>query len=158
MRWIVEAARKRKEKSMPARLAAELRDAVDGKGAAVKKKEDVHKMAEANKAFSHLDFNHGKKNITKPLQKYWICAHVDAGKTTTTERVLFYTNFPQIGKCMMALQSWIGWNKNKKEESLLLQQQLHVSGREWINNLMNTELILLIHLATLTSQLKLKDH
>ena len=56
MRWIVEAARKRKEKSMPARLAAELRDAVDGKGAAVKKKEDVHKMAEANKAFSHFRF------------------------------------------------------------------------------------------------------
>ena len=67
--------------------------------------------------------------------------------------------FPtRSGKCMMALQSWIGWNKNKKEESLLLQQQLHVSGREWINNLMNTELILLIHLATLISQLKLKDH
>jgi|SRR6056300_1750443 small subunit ribosomal protein S7 len=56
MRWLVEAARKRKEKSMPARLAAELRDAVDGKGAAVKKKEDVHKMAEANKAFSHFRF------------------------------------------------------------------------------------------------------
>ena len=56
MRWIVEAARNRKEKSMPARLAAELRDAVDGKGAAVKKKEDVHKMAEANKAFSHFRF------------------------------------------------------------------------------------------------------
>ena len=56
MRWSVEAARNRKEKSMPARLAAELRDAVDGKGAAVKKKEDVHKMAEANKAFSHFRF------------------------------------------------------------------------------------------------------
>ena len=56
MRWIVDAARNRKEKSMPARLAAELRDAVDGKGAAVKKKEDVHKMAEANKAFSHFRF------------------------------------------------------------------------------------------------------
>ena len=56
MSWIVDAARNRKEKSMPARLAAELRDAVDGKGAAVKKKEDVHKMAEANKAFSHFRF------------------------------------------------------------------------------------------------------
>ena len=51
MRWLVEAARKRKEKSMPARLAAELKEAMDGKGAAVKKKEDMHKMAEANKAF-----------------------------------------------------------------------------------------------------------
>ena len=56
MRWIVDAARNRKEKSMPARLAAELRDAIDGKGAAVKKKEDVHKMADANKAFAHFRF------------------------------------------------------------------------------------------------------
>ena len=56
MRWIVEAARNRKEKSMSARLAGELRDAVEGKGAAVKKKEDMHKMAEANKAFSHFRF------------------------------------------------------------------------------------------------------
>ena len=56
MRWIVEAARKRKEKSMSARLAAELKDAVEGKGASVKKKEDMHKMAEANKAFSHFMF------------------------------------------------------------------------------------------------------
>ena len=56
MRWLVEAARKRKEKSMPARLAAELKEAMDGKGAAVKKKEDMHKMAEANKALSHFRF------------------------------------------------------------------------------------------------------
>ena len=56
MRWLVEAARKRKEKSMPARLAAELKEAMDGKGAAVKKKEDMHKMAEANKAFAHFRF------------------------------------------------------------------------------------------------------
>ena len=56
MRWLVEAARKRKEKSMPARLAAELKEAMDGKGAAVKKKEDMHKIAEANKAFSHFRF------------------------------------------------------------------------------------------------------
>ncbi len=56
MRWLVEAARKRKEKSMPARLAAELKEAMDGKGAAVKKKEDMHKMAEANKAFAHYRY------------------------------------------------------------------------------------------------------
>ena len=56
MRWIVEAARKRSEKSMSLRLAAELQDASQGKGAAVKKREDVHKMAEANKAFSHFRF------------------------------------------------------------------------------------------------------
>ena len=56
MRWIVEAARSRNEKSMDQRLAGELSDAAVGKGAAVKKKEDVHKMAEANKAFSHFRF------------------------------------------------------------------------------------------------------
>ena len=54
MRWLVEAARNRKEKSMPARLAAELKEAKDGKGSAVKKKEDMHRMAEANKAFAHF--------------------------------------------------------------------------------------------------------
>ncbi|HHI77175.1 MAG TPA: 30S ribosomal protein S7 [Gammaproteobacteria bacterium] len=53
MRWLIDAARKRSEKSMAARLAGELMDAADQKGAAVKKKEDTHRMAEANKAFSH---------------------------------------------------------------------------------------------------------
>ena len=57
MRWIVDAARKRNEKSMHLRLAAELQDASQKKGNAVRKKEEVHKMAESNKAFSHLDFN-----------------------------------------------------------------------------------------------------
>ena len=53
MRWIVEAARKRGDKSMALRLANELSDASENKGAAVKKREDVHRMAEANKAFAH---------------------------------------------------------------------------------------------------------
>ena len=53
MRWLIEAARKRSEKSMAARLAGELMDAAEQKGSAVKKKEDTHRMAEANKAFSH---------------------------------------------------------------------------------------------------------
>ena len=56
MRWLVEYSRGRGEKSMPARLAGEILDASLGKGAAVKKKEDVHRMAEANKAFSHFRF------------------------------------------------------------------------------------------------------
>ena len=56
MRWLVEFSRKRGEKSMPQRLAGELIDAAQGKGAAVKKREDVHRMAEANKAFSHYRF------------------------------------------------------------------------------------------------------
>ncbi len=53
MRWLIEAARKRSEKSMAHRLAHELMDAADNRGTAVKKKEDTHRMAEANKAFSH---------------------------------------------------------------------------------------------------------
>ena len=56
MRWLVEYSRARGEKSMPQRLAGELLDAVQGKGGAVKKREDVHRMAEANKAFSHYRF------------------------------------------------------------------------------------------------------
>lgn len=53
MRWLIEAARKRNEKNMPAKLAGELLDAFEGRGAAAKKREDTHRMAEANKAFSH---------------------------------------------------------------------------------------------------------
>ena len=53
MRWIIDAARKRGEKSMARRLAGELLDAAESRGAAVKKREDVHRMAEANKAFAH---------------------------------------------------------------------------------------------------------
>ena len=56
MRWIVEAARRRSEKSMDLRLAGELQDASQQKGSAYRKREDVHKMAEANKAFSHFRF------------------------------------------------------------------------------------------------------
>ena len=56
MRWLREAARKRGEKSMGARLAGELIDAAEGRGGAVKKREEVHRMAEANKAFSHFRF------------------------------------------------------------------------------------------------------
>ena len=53
MRWIIEAASKRGEKSMRDKLANELIDASENKGSAVRKREDVHKMAEANKAFAH---------------------------------------------------------------------------------------------------------
>jgi small subunit ribosomal protein S7 len=53
MRWIIGAARKRPEKSMAEKLAAELLDAANNRGTAVKKREDTHKMAEANKAFAH---------------------------------------------------------------------------------------------------------
>ena len=56
MRWLVEYSRGRGEKSMRQRLAGEIIDATQGKGSAVKKREDVHRMAEANKAFSHYRF------------------------------------------------------------------------------------------------------
>ena len=53
MRWLVDAARKRNERSMDQRLANEMLEASDNRGTAVKKREDTHKMAEANRAFSH---------------------------------------------------------------------------------------------------------
>lgn len=53
LRWLITAARDRKERTMRDRIAAELFDALENKGAAVKKREDTHKMAEANKAFAH---------------------------------------------------------------------------------------------------------
>jgi small subunit ribosomal protein S7 len=56
MRWLRDAARKRSEKSMGARLAGELAEAAEGRGGAIKKREEVHRMAEANKAFSHYRF------------------------------------------------------------------------------------------------------
>ncbi|WP_432785801.1 30S ribosomal protein S7 [Oligella sp. MSHR50489EDL] len=54
MRWVREAAKKRGEKSMDLRLAGELLDAAEGRGGAMRKREEVHRMAEANKAFSHF--------------------------------------------------------------------------------------------------------
>ena len=56
MRWLVDSARSRREKSTAARLAGELMDAADGRGSAVKKREDTHRMAEANKAFAHYRY------------------------------------------------------------------------------------------------------
>ena len=56
IRWLLEATRKRNERTMVERLASELVDAANDRGAAFKKKEDVHKMAEANKAFAHYRY------------------------------------------------------------------------------------------------------
>lgn len=56
MRWIVQAARERHDKNFSLRLAAEILDAFNNRGGAIKKKEDVHRMAEANRAFSHLNW------------------------------------------------------------------------------------------------------
>jgi small subunit ribosomal protein S7 len=57
MRWVIQSARDRSEKGMIQRLANELIDAVEGKGSAVKKREEVHKMAKANQAFAHFRWN-----------------------------------------------------------------------------------------------------
>ncbi|MDQ3040110.1 MAG: 30S ribosomal protein S7 [Pseudomonadota bacterium] len=54
MRWLIESARKRGENTMPRKLAAELVDASENRGGAVKKREETHRMAEANKAFAHF--------------------------------------------------------------------------------------------------------
>jgi small subunit ribosomal protein S7 len=56
MRWLREAAQKRSEKSMDLRLASELMEAAEGRGSAMKKRDEVHRMAEANKAFAHYRF------------------------------------------------------------------------------------------------------
>ena len=53
IRWLIDAAKKRNENTLEERLAGELTDAVNNRGTAVKKREDTHKMADANKAFSH---------------------------------------------------------------------------------------------------------
>jgi small subunit ribosomal protein S7 len=57
MRWLVQAARKRGEKGMVSRLASEMFEALDGRGAAVKKREETHRMAKANQAFAHFRWN-----------------------------------------------------------------------------------------------------
>ena len=56
LRWLVQYARKRSEKTMAEKLAAEILDAINGNGGAFKKKEDMHRMAEANRAFAHYKF------------------------------------------------------------------------------------------------------
>ena len=56
MRWLVDSARKRGEKSMAMRLAGEILDAAEGRGAAVRKREDTHRMADANRAFAHYRY------------------------------------------------------------------------------------------------------
>ena len=68
MRWIVQAARSRGEKGMMLRLAGELMDAFERKGAAVKKREDTHRMAKANQAFAHFSWNNREVSPWRLLQ------------------------------------------------------------------------------------------
>ena len=122
LRWIMDATRKRKNKTMAEKLYAEILDASQNKGSAIKKREDTHKMAEANKAFAHLD---GKFMTKYTLDKYrniGIMAHIDAGKTTTTERILYYTGKShKIGEVHDGAAT-MDWMEQEQKEALQSHQ------------------------------------
>ena len=137
MRWLREAAKKRGEKSMDLRLAGELLDASEGRGAAMKKREDTHKTAEANKAFSHFRWEFKDQPCLAKLRSSATATSVSLPISTQGKpprpnvSCFIQVSIIRLAKCMMALLPWTGWNKSKNAELRLLLQRPLPSGKAW---------------------------
>ena len=121
MKNLIAFARKRGGKSMADKLAAEILDAYNEQGGAFKRKEDMHRMAEANRAFAH--FRRRIKMAKHDLhltRNIGIMAHIDAGKTTTSERILFYTGLThKIGEVHDGAAT-MDWMEQEQERGITI--------------------------------------
>src|SRR5699024_2645668 len=124
----------RGEKTLEERLANEILDDSNNTGAAVRRREDLRKMAEANKAFAHYRwYNQWIQSFYEEGEEYMarefsldktrnigIMAHIDAGKTTTTERILFYTGrIHKIGETHEGA-SEMDWMEQEQERGITI--------------------------------------
>ena len=118
MKNLIAFARKRGGKSMADKLAAEILDAYNEQGGAFKRKEDMHRMAEANRAFAH--FRKMAKHDLHLTRNIGIMAHIDAGKTTTSERILFYTGLThKIGEVHDGAAT-MDWMEQEQERGITI--------------------------------------
>src|SRR4029453_7765436 len=139
IRWIISAARERNERTMTERLSAELLDASNNRGNAVKKREDTHKMAEANRVFSHYRWGQ-QKSLKDPL-----CPAATQLRTTATS-ASWPTSMPErrrrlsgfsitreratrSARCTKAPRRWTGWSRRRSAASPLLRLRLRHSGK-----------------------------